>query len=206
MSVESVLQASRGVGRTRSLLVAGVLVASSLVALAGCGYLEKADAAHEANGAEAIPRVEKPRNIVAVADRPCELLNPQQAAGFGLDRPPRQIPGTFGNVDCEWRSSTLDVWVYISIFTNRPTLEEVYNRRESLPYFELTRIGGYPAIMSRTEKDKDLPVCDIDVKPAERQSITVSFDSTEFSKQPQQSCVVGRRIAETVLSNLPPPG
>ncbi len=201
MSVETVLQASRGVGRTRGLLVAGVMVASSLAAIAGCGYLEKDDDAEKA--AEAIPRVEKPRNITAVADRPCELLNPQQAAGFGLDRPPRQIPGRLGSMDCEWRSSKADVWVYISTFTNRLTLEEVYTRRESLPYFELTRIGGYPAIVSRT--DESLPVCDIDIKPAERQSITVSFDSTEFNKAPQQGCVVGRRIAEAVLSNLPPP-
>lgn len=203
MSVETVLQASRGVGRTRGLLVAGVIVASSLVALAGCGYLEKANGAEKADAARAVPRVEKPRNIAAVADRPCELLNPQQAARFGLDRPPRQIPGRLGSMDCEWRSSKADVWVYISTFTNRLTLEEVYTRRESLPYFELTRIGGYPAIVSRT--DESLPVCDIDIKPAERQSVTVSFDSTEFNKQPQQGCVVGRRIAETVLSNLPPP-
>lgn len=174
------------------------VVLGSLIALAGCGN------GINAHGAEhRIPRVEKPRNIDAVADRPCELLNPQQAAGFGLDRPPRQLPGRLGNVECEWRSSGTDVWVYISPFTDKLTLEEVYDRREILSYFELTEIGGYPAIVSRTEAT--LPVCDIDIKPAEHQSVTVSYDSTAFNDEPQKGCVVGKQVAEAVLNNLPPP-
>ena len=194
MSVETGSGGEPGVGRRRGPLVA--LVLSSLVVLAGCGD------GKEAGGAEVIPRVEKPRDIQAVASRPCDLLSPQQAAEFGLDRPPRQIQGRLGNVECEWRSSKADVWVYISTFTNRLTLEEVYDHRGGLPYFELTRVGGYPAIVSRT--DAALPVCDIDIKPAERQSVTVSYDATRFNTQPQQGCVVGRQVAEAVLANLPP--
>lgn len=194
MSVETGSGSEPGLRRRRGPLLTGVLV--MLVLLAGCG------AGKEPTGAEAIPSVEKPRNILPVAGRTCELLKPQQAAGFGLDRPPRQIRGKLGNVECEWRSSKADVWVYISTFTNKLTLEEVYNRRASLPYFELTRIGGYPAIVSRT--DATLPVCDVDIKPAERQSVTVSYDATRFNTQPQQGCVVGRQVAEAVLANLPP--
>ena len=170
MSVETGSAGEPGVGRRRSRLVAGVLVLSSLVVFAGCGY------GKEPSGAEAIPRVEKPRNIQAVAGRTCELLNPQQAAGFGLDRPPRQIPGKLGNVECEWRSSKADVWVYISTFTDRLTLEEVYDQRAGLPYFELTRVGGIRR--SCRGSMRTLPVCDIDIKPAERQSVTVSYDAT----------------------------
>ena len=180
-----------------AVLVASAALAAS-TALAGCGYVD------EAGGAETIPRVERPRDITTLADQPCELLTPQQAARFGLDRPPRQIQGRLGNVECEWRSSRADVWVYISTFTNRPTLEQVYARRESLAQFELTRIGGYPAIVSKT--DETLPVCDIDIKLAERQSVTVSYDSTEFNQRPQEGCRVGRQVAETVLSNVPPAG
>lgn len=197
MSGETGFGSGPGVARMRGRLVAVVLAMGALIALAGCSPPAPA------SDAEVIPRVQKPRDITAVANRPCEFLNPQQAAVFGLDRPPRQIQGRLGNVECEWRSSKADVWVYISTFTNRLTLEEVYARRESLPYFELTRIGGYPAILSRT--DETLPVCDIDIKPAERQSVTVSYDSTEFNKQPQQGCVMGRRVAEAVLRNLPAP-
>ncbi|HEX2301405.1 MAG TPA: DUF3558 domain-containing protein, partial [Pseudonocardiaceae bacterium] len=198
MSDETGSAAEPGDGRRRTGLLAAVLMTSAVTVSAGCGYLDEAD------GAEPIPRVERPRDITAVADRPCELLTPQQAARFGLDRPPRQIQGRLGNVECEWRSSQADVWVYISTFTNRPTLEQVYDRRESLAQFELTRIGGYPAIVSRT--DETLPVCDIDIKPAERQSVTVSYDSTEFNQRPQEGCRVGRQVAETVVSNLPSTG
>lgn len=174
-----------------------MVLAGLLIVLAGCG-------GPPARSTDSpIPRVEKPRKIDAIAAQPCALLNPQQAAGFGLDLPPRQLAGRLGNVECEWRSSGTDVWVYISTFTDRLTLEEVYDRREILPYFEMTEIGGYPAIVSRTEAT--LPVCDIDIKPAERQSVTVSYDSTAFNKTPQQGCVVGRRVAEVVLKNLPPP-
>ncbi|MGH3914941.1 MAG: DUF3558 domain-containing protein [Pseudonocardiaceae bacterium] len=173
-------------------------MACSLILSAGCSYEipERAVDRPEL-------RVEKPQRIDAIANRPCKLLTPQQAAGFGLDLPPRQLPGRLGNVECEWRSSGADVWVYISPFTDRLTLEEVYDRRETLPYFELTKIGGYPAIVSRTEAT--LPVCDIDLKPADRQSVTVSYDATAFNQEPQQGCVVGKQVAEAILKNLPPP-
>jgi hypothetical protein len=180
----------------RSHVVAGMIVAG--VALAGCG----SPAVGQPGAQSAIPGVENPRDVRAVADRPCDLLSPQQAADFGLDRPPRELPGVLGNVDCEWRSSRADVWIYISTFTDKPTLEEVYNRRGTFPYFELTEVGGYPAIASRA--DANLPVCDIDIKPAEGQSVTVTYDSTAFNKIPDQGCVVGKQVARAVLKNLPP--
>lgn len=179
-------------------VVMGAVMAGLLISSAGCSDGIPAQGAHHP-----IPPVENPRNIAAIAERPCGLLKPKQAAEFGLDLPPRQLAGKLGNVECEWRSSGLDVWVYISTFTDKLTLEEVYDRREVLPYFEITEIGGYPAIVSRTVAT--LPVCDIDIKPAERQSVTVTYDSTTLHKTPQQGCVVGKRVAEAVLENLPPP-
>lgn len=179
----------------RAGLVAGVLATGLLAA--GCGLGEPA-----AEAESPIPRVTEPRDVAVVAGWPCGLLSPEQAARFGLDRPPKLIQGVLGNMECEWRSSRADVWVYISIFTDKPTLEEVYERREILPYFELTEIRGYPAIVSRA--DATLPVCDIDIKTAERQSVTVSYDATRFNDQLQQGCVVGRQVAAAVLSNVPP--
>jgi hypothetical protein len=179
----------------RSQFVVGVIMAG--LALAGCGTGTSGEPAAQS----VIPPVAHPKDVRAVADRPCDLLNSQQAAGFGLDRPPRELPDAFGNVDCEWRSSRADVWVYISTFTDKPVLEEVYDKRETLFSFELTEIGDYPAIASRT--DSTLPVCDIDIKLAEYQSVTVSYDSTAFNKIPQQGCVVGKQVARAVLQNLP---
>ena len=102
MSVGTGSAAQPGAGRRRTGLLAAVLLTGATVS-AGCGYMDEAD------GAETIPRVERPRDITTVADQPCELLTPQQAARFGLDRPPRQIQGRLGNVECEWRSSRADV-------------------------------------------------------------------------------------------------
>lgn len=192
MSVETTPQAR---GRMSGRLVMGAFMVCSLIVSAGCAY-----EIPERTVDRPELRVEKPQRIDAIADHPCKLLTPQQATEFGLDLPPRQLPGRLGNVECEWRSSGADVWVYISPFTDRLTLEEVYDRRETLPYFELTKIGGYPAIVSRTEAT--LPVCDIDLKPADRQSVTVSYDATVFNQEPQRGCVVGKQVAEAVLKNL----
>jgi hypothetical protein len=148
-----------------------------------------------------IPTVQKPRDVAAVAGKPCDLLSTEQAKQFGLDRPPRQMPGVMGQVDCEWRSSQADVWVYISTSPRKSTLEEVYDRRGSLPFFELTDLAGYPATASRS--DPKLPVCDVDLKTAEGQSLTVSYDSTKLNKLPQRGCVVGKEVALAVLKNLP---
>lgn len=64
------------------------------------------------------------------------------------------------------------------MFTNNPTLEVGYSRdHRGLPFFELTEIAGYPAIVSRI--NADIAICDIDVKAVERQSVTVTYQSEE---------------------------
>lgn len=44
---------------------------------------------------------------------------------------------------------------------------------------------------------------DIDVKVAERQSVTMIFESKEFDNNPQQACEVGKQVAAAVVMNLP---
>jgi hypothetical protein len=91
--------------------------------------------------------------------------------------------------------------VSISTFTNNSTLEVVYSKDRNLPFFQLTDIAGYPTIAIRT--NADIPICDIDVKPAERQSFTLTYEGLEFRRNPQQSCEVGKQVAAAVLMNLP---
>lgn len=192
--------------------VATVVTVGCLILLAGCG-------ADSAGGGSAgpgrpspsfavspIPQVQNPRDVAAMARRTCELLTPRQAAGFGLDLPPMSSDGLFSTVYCAWRNTAPDRSGYkrvaISIFTNNPTLEAVYNRRDGFASFELTAVGGYPATVTRS--NADLPVCSVDVKPAELQSFTVTYESGEFDNDPQQACVVGKEVAKVVLRNLPP--
>ncbi|HXT44501.1 MAG TPA: DUF3558 domain-containing protein [Pseudonocardiaceae bacterium] len=159
-----------------------------------------------AEAASPIPAVKNPRDVAAFARRPCELLTAQQAAQFKLDLPPKEFDAYLGDVGCAWLSMTREREavrsVHISTFTNNPTLEVAYNKDRNRPSFELTEVSGYPAIVSRT--NADLPICDIDVKPAERQSFSLTYEAKEFDNNPQQSCELAKQVAAAVLMNLPP--
>jgi uncharacterized protein DUF3558 len=193
----------------RIRLTAGVIVCGSMITIAACGSNPGTPAnpvrTSPTESANPIPPVKNPRDVAAMARRPCELLTSQQAVSFGLDLPPQQLNGLLGTLRCKWTSTTRDRHrirtVDISMFTNNPTLEVGYNQDRGRPSFELTEIAGYPALVSRPLADD--PSCDIDIKPAERQSVSVSYESMEFANNPEQSCVVGKRVATAVLMNLP---
>lgn len=193
-------------------LVAGVVAAGSVLFLTGCGGKDGTSEPARSNPAEAaspIPQVRNhPRDVAAMAQRPCELLTAQQASKFGLDLPPEQMSGLLGTQRCEWTSTTRERetirTVDISMFTNNLTLEAIYNRRQSYSFFELSEISGYPAIVRRTNADN--PSCDIDIKPAERQSVSVGYRSKEFKNNPQQACEINKQVAAAVLMNLPAKG
>lgn len=193
-------------------LAASVIATGCVAALAGCGSGTSAPpkpveptATHATSP---IPTVKNPRDITAIARRPCELLTAQQASGFGLDLPPTQYDAALDGVGCRWMSTTRDRRTYrtviIDTFTNNLTLEAVYAREHGHPFFELTDIAGYPATVTRS--NPDLPYCNIDVKPAEAQSFSVSYHSDTFNSDPQQACVVDKQVAAAVLMNLPPKG
>ncbi|MGH3719999.1 MAG: DUF3558 domain-containing protein [Pseudonocardiaceae bacterium] len=193
----------------RARLVASVVAASSVIVLAACGTgpgaPPEAVRPTPAQAASPIPPVANPRDVAVMARRTCELLTPQQATGFGLDLPPEQSDGLFGTVYCAWTNTTRDRRVIrrvsIRVFTDNPTLEVAYNQDRGRPSFQLTEIAGYPTLVSRPLADE--PICDIDVKPAERQSVAMTYESKEFKSNPQQACVVGKQVAAAVLMNLP---
>lgn len=187
---------------------ATVIACTSVIVLAGCGSGTGATPepiqSSQTQAASPIPPVKNPRDVAGMARRTCELLTPQQAKGFGLDLPPTPSEGLFGTLDCEWLGTTrarepvkqLDV----SVFTNNPTLEVAYNQDRGRPSFELTEIAGYPALVSRS--NADLPSCDVDIKPAEHQSVSLIYESKEFKNNPQQSCEVAKQIAAAIVMNL----
>jgi Protein of unknown function (DUF3558) len=196
----------------RFRLVASVIAAGSMIALAGCTPNSEAPPsavqASPTQAASPIPPVNNPRDVAALAHQPCQLLTAQQVAGFGLDPAPKQYNAGLGDVGCKWTSTTRDRQTYrtvrIDTFTNNLTLEAAYAREHNQPFFELTEIAGYPAIIARS--NPDLPHCDIDVKPAEHQSFSLSYDSDTLNKSPEQACVVGKQVAAAVLTNLPAKG
>ena len=197
----------------RIRLLASLVAVGSVLVTAGCGSGTSAAPVpaqpSPAPAAGPIPPVNHPRDVAAMARRPCELLTAQQATGFGFDLPPEESDGLFGTLDCQWSKTTREQQlvrsVDLTMFTNNPTLEVAYSRdHRGLPFFELTEVAGYPAIVTRT--NADIAHCDIDVKAAERQSFTVLYQSEEqaLKNNPQESCEVGKQIAAAVLMNLPP--
>ena len=197
----------------RTRLLASLVTAGSVLVVAGCssgtGAAREPAPLSPAPAASPIPPVKNPRDVAAMARRPCELLTTQQATGFGFDLPPEESDGLFRTLDCQWSKTTREQQLVrsldITMFTNNPTLEVAYSRdHRGLPFFELTEIAGYPAIITRT--NADIAHCDIDIKAAERQSVTVIYHSEEqaLKNNPQQSCEVGKQIAAAVLMNLPP--
>lgn len=190
--------------------MAAVIAVAAVIVSAGCSTgantPQESNPASPARTASPIPAVKDPRDVAALARRPCELLTAQQATQFRLDLPPRVYNAALGDVGCAWESTTREREtvrsVRIDTFINNPTLEVAYIQDRSRPFFQLTEISGYPAIISRT--NADLPICDIDVKPAENQSFSLSYNSKEFENNPQQSCEVAKQVAAAVLMNLPP--
>lgn len=193
--------------------LASVVAAGSLIMASGCGggtgTAPETPPPSPAPAASPIPPVKNPRDVAAMARRPCELLTSQQATGFGFDLPPEELDGLFGTLSCDWtkktRSHQMVRSLGITMFTNNPTLEVQYSKdHRGLPFFELTEVAGYPAIVTRT--NADIARCDIDIKAAERQSVTVFYQSEEqeLKNNPQQSCEVGKQIAVAMLMNLPP--
>jgi hypothetical protein len=189
--------------------VAGVIACGSSIMLAGCAAgigSSPTPGPSPTQAASPIPSVKNPRDVAAMARRPCELLTSQQATAFGLDLPPKQRDGLLGTLDCKWTRTTREREVTrtvdLSMFTNNPTLETGYTQDQNRPSFELTEIAGYPALVSRPLMDE--PICDIDVKAAERQSVSLTYESEELKNNPQLACEVGKKVAAAVLMNLPP--
>ena len=193
----------------RSGLAASAIATIVVIALTGCGTEKHRSPASarpsSTQTASPIPPIKSPRDVAVMARRTCELLTPQQATHFSLDSLPEPSVGLFDTVYCVWAHRTQDRElvrrVSITVMINNPTLEVAYTKDRSLPFFELTNVAGYPAIITRT--NADLPSCDIDVKPAERQSFSLTYDSREFKNNPQQSCEVGKQVAAAVIMNLP---
>ncbi|MDQ4009267.1 MAG: DUF3558 domain-containing protein [Actinomycetota bacterium] len=186
-----------------------MIAVGSVILLAGCGAgTNPPPDAVQASPTQAmgpIPPVKNPRDVATMLRRPCDLLTAQQVTEFELDLPPKQLDGLLGTLRCKWTSTTRDQQIVrtvdVSMFTDNLTLEAVYNRRQSFPFFELMEIAGYPAIVTRT--NSDIPSCNIDIKPAEQQSVSVSYEAKEFNNNPQQSCEVAKQVAAAVVLNVP---
>lgn len=198
---------------------AGMITVSAVIVLAGCGGTNSAPAPAAPHPsptqagpsptqvAAPIPPVANPRDLTTMTRRPCDLLTPQQATGFRLDLPADQLTGLHGTLRCKWTTTTGSAqeivrMLDVGLSADSPAFEAAYRRERGLPFFQLTDIAGYPALVTRT--NASLPICTVRVKVAQDQSFSVDYEDKELNKNPQQSCEVGERMAAAVLTNVPP--
>jgi len=142
-----------------------------------------------------------------MTQRPCDLLTASQATGFQLDLPADQLTGLHGTLRCMWTTTTSPAhnivrMLDVSLSVNNPSFEVAYSRDRGFPFFEVTDIAGYPAIV--TMVNANLPICTVKVKVAEQQSISVAYEDKSLDKDQRQSCDIDKRVAAAVLTNVPP--
>ncbi len=193
----------------KTRLIASMITTGSAIALTSCATGTAAPPqpvqSSPTHAASPLPPVTNPRDVAAIAHRTCDLLTSQQAKNFGLDVPPIPSDGPFGTLYCVWQNTTdglITKRLSLSVTTNNPTLEVSLNQHRGRPDFKLAEIAGYPAFISRS--NASLPSCDIDIKLADRQSVSIAYVTREFTSNPQQSCVAAEQVAATIVLNVPP--
>ena len=137
-----------------------------------------------------------------MAQRPCDLLTPEQRASFGFNQPGirRELLG--GVVQCMWTDTGTTRQLTASINPQQDRLNEVYRDRALYPLFEPIEVGGLPGAVRQAIAGGN--TCDAAVSLTESQSLEVGFSNLKPGT-PVDACGEARRIAEVILGNLPPP-
>jgi hypothetical protein len=181
------------------LAVVGVLAGCS----SGSGQADDTNATSEGSASPArapddpIPPVRNPRKLPTM--QPCLLLTPAQLDTNRIDQPgtPKNL---LGNTGCEWsdNAQTREFAVFIDL--SNDVLRNVYNQRNNIPVFELTEVGGQPAI--RTKDDVDGTSCYYRVAITEAQTLIVRF--TSLGQTREDPCAAAKLFTQTLVSSLPP--
>lgn len=147
------------------------------------------------------PPVEKPRDVRAYGDQPCEVFTSEQLMGFGFDRPPDStdtLPS--GNKTCVWIDSGDNGRLAVVTYPGWDILERTYVNDATLPVFEPLQIAGLPAVAHQSAVG--MPGCHVTVGLAERQGLDVIF--TDLREPLEDPCGAARAVAEVAVGNLPP--
>jgi uncharacterized protein DUF3558 len=151
--------------------------------------------------------ITKPVDVTDLIARPCDALRSDQALVLGFPTPPRQDPSqVLGSAQCVWTTvpdtgATGDgpTFVLRVIAVSQPYLRPL----EGPGVPPLTVISGYPAVVRPATPL--VPFCDIEVKTAPHQSLTVSYGSF-VAAELLAPCDQASRVTAVILSNLPPVG
>lgn len=132
---------------------------------------------------------------------PCDLLTAPQLLELGL-RPDTARPDTSGAAQiCGWSSTDPGNVAGLQVNTDPtlPSLDGIYLVRDTFAVFEPIEIAGHPAVHADRNAG---PVCTIYTAIADYQGI--STDGNLAGRPLPDPCAPSRRMAEMILSNLPP--
>jgi hypothetical protein len=151
-----------------------------------------------------VPFITRPQlSLSAHANRPCEIFGVDQLHLLGVAQ-----PGTPDNdaasPRCRWKPDGIPTGTAITVAFPGTTqsLDSLYARRSSVPYFRPTEVAEYPAV------DKDVAqgttgTCTTAVAIAYSATFEVQVEITD-KQSPDYStpCAVSAGIAEMVVTNL----
>ncbi|MGE3288202.1 MAG: DUF3558 domain-containing protein [Pseudonocardia sp.] len=177
--------------------------------LAGCGPEPGgavADPGAPAVDADGFPsdvpialKVREPKDARGIG--PCELLTAAQQRELGLDPSTAKAKTEGLAQSCFWYYPGKRDNARIAISTD-PTagkLPALWRLFHDDPNYEQFEILGYPALRTNVEPGR---FCDFTVAIADLQTIVVSA-TADLTPRPDP-CAPSRRMAELILSNLPP--
>lgn len=147
------------------------------------------------------PPVTNPRDAQAMAQRPCDLVTPDQRASFGFDQPGKRRELVGGIVQCMWTDAASTRLLTASVDPKQDRLNDAYREREVYPVFEPVEVAGAPGALRQAVVGG--AACDAVVSLTESQSLEVSFVNLSRDA-PVDACGEVRRVTEVILGNLPP--
>jgi Protein of unknown function (DUF3558) len=146
------------------------------------------------------PPVERPRDVQAYGNRPCDVFTTAQLNRFGFDLPPdRTNISPSGHKTCAWIDSGHNGELVVGIYPDWDVLERTYANKAALKFFEPMQIDGVPAVVYQFGVKSH---CEVTIGLAERQGLDVSF--TDLSTPYEDPCGAARAAAEVAVGNLPP--
>ncbi|WP_133826916.1 DUF3558 domain-containing protein [Actinomycetospora succinea] len=136
----------------------------------------------------------------ALSDRPCNLLAESELQSFGLQARGRLQQLPLGAPACVWEGPGFSREVSAAVIVDRDYLVDTYRTRSTYQVFDAITVGGLPAVAQQTTVEA--LTCTVTVGIAVGQAVDVT--STEFGTAPAPPCDTARRVAETVVADLPP--
>jgi hypothetical protein len=152
-------------------------------------------------GPRLAPAVRQPLDARGI--KVCDVLTPDQLVEVGL------LPGTgrasvSGIADvCGWDSTDPGNpgGLQLSTHPESPVLDGIYLVRDTFAVFEPLEVAGHPAVHADLTPGSG---CVLYVAIADYQGIAVGADTA--GRPSPDPCARSRRMAELILSNLPPMG